>query len=232
LTLFLERTFRLSPAPCLCHDDHDPVLFSKNSYWLGALLCSPWTGLSAKEAEVEDVIAGWLVTGSCCRAGTVFRFRTLGLSVLRPSECLATMLGWPTPVEVGNSAQWVRRTRTCFSFGKLVFCNFGTGWGGGGGLHMCHDIWRSENNLWESVLRLNSGSQAWQQAHLYALGYLSGPREPSLWALPSKWRPQQREQRRGNTHWNLGTKSGLNCVMTMHTTTGKTFTVKLLVSYL
>lgn len=205
MTLFLERTFRLSPAPCLCHDDHDPVLFSKNSYWLGALLCSPWTGLSAKEAEVEDVIAGWLVTGSCCRAGTVFRFRTLGLSVLRPSECLATMLGWPTPVEVGNSAQWVRRTRTCFSFGKLVFCNFGTGWGGEEG---CTCV------MTYGDLRTTCGSQFWDwiqvlrlgNKHIYTHWAISLAQENLLYGHFPASEDHSRGNREGGTHieiWEL-----------------------------
>lgn len=29
----------------------------------------------------------------------VFQFRTLGVSVLRPSESLDTRIGWPAPVE-------------------------------------------------------------------------------------------------------------------------------------
>lgn len=52
------------------------------------------------------------------------------------------------------------------------------------------------------------------------------------WYFLASGRPQQGEQRRGNTHWSLGTKSGLCCVMTVCTAMGKTLTLKPPASYL
>lgn len=60
-------------------------------------------------------------------------------------------------------------------------------------------------------------------------GYLSGTREPLWYFLASEG--HSRGSRERNTSWNLGTKSGLCSVMTVHMAMGKTFTFKTPVSH-